>query len=89
MFLSKKLLSPVCIGLISVSVMTPLTVDAKQVRSQVAKNNFKASHPCPSKGNLRGSCPGYIIDHIIALASDNLISSRRDFLLMPIKHHTN
>jgi hypothetical protein len=49
MFLSKKLLSPVCIGLISVSVMTPLTVDAKQVRSQVAKNNFKASHPCPSK----------------------------------------
>ncbi|MCX6797236.1 MAG: hypothetical protein NTX98_02040, partial [Candidatus Doudnabacteria bacterium] len=68
MILSKKLLSCVGIGLISVSAMTPLMVDAKQVRSQAAKNNFKASHPCPSNGNRRGSCPGYIIDHIIALA---------------------
>lgn len=68
MYFSKKLLSLVCLGLISVSVMTPLTVEAKQVRSQAAKNSFKASHPCPSNGNRRGSCPGYIIDHIIALA---------------------
>ena len=29
---------------------------------------FKYSHPCPSTGRNKGSCPGYIIDHIKALA---------------------
>ena len=67
MYFSKKLLSLICLGLISLSVMTPLTVEAKQVRSKSAKNSFKASRPCPSNGNRRGSCPGFIIDHIIAL----------------------
>ena len=46
----------------------PLTAEARQARSQVAKNIFKARHPCPSNGNRRGSCPGYVIDHVVALA---------------------
>jgi hypothetical protein len=46
----------------------PLTAEARQARSQVAKNIFKAGHPCPSNGNRRGSCPGYVIDHVVALA---------------------
>ena len=37
-------------------------------RSEEAKDNFKYSHPCPSNGNNHGSCPGYVIDHVSALA---------------------
>ena len=37
-------------------------------RSESAKNAFKYSHPCPANGHQAGSCPGYVIDHIVALA---------------------
>ena len=43
------------------------SVDARE-RSQKAKDEFKYSHPCPSNGNNHGACPGYVIDHITALA---------------------
>jgi hypothetical protein len=36
-------------------------------RSQQAKNDFKRLNPCPSTNKTYGRCPGYIIDHIIAL----------------------
>jgi hypothetical protein len=36
-------------------------------RSQAAKNAFKREHPCPATHLPTGPCPGYIIDHIIAL----------------------
>lgn len=31
------------------------------------KNEFKRDNPCPSTGDRRGSCPGYVIDHMIPL----------------------
>ena len=34
-------------------------------RTQVYK--FRATHPCPANGSLHGACPGYVVDHIIAL----------------------
>lgn len=42
--------------------------EARQERSQAAKNDFKRSHPCPVNGSFRGPCPGYVIDHITPLA---------------------
>ena len=36
-------------------------------RSTAAKNAFKKAQPCPVTGQPRGPCPGYIIDHVIAL----------------------
>lgn len=36
-------------------------------RSSEAKHAFKKSHPCPSTGKPKGTCPGYVIDHIQAL----------------------
>jgi hypothetical protein len=36
-------------------------------RSQVARIEFKKSHPCPSTGRSSGACPGYVIDHVKAL----------------------
>lgn len=36
-------------------------------RSTAAKNAFKRVNPCPSTGQSSGSCPGYVIDHVIPL----------------------
>jgi hypothetical protein len=33
-------------------------------RSSEAKHFFKKNHPCPSTGNPKGACPGYVIDHV-------------------------
>lgn len=45
---------------------------AEQHRSQKAKTAFKYSHPCPITGRTKGSCPNYIIDHVIPLACGGL-----------------
>lgn len=44
------------------------TVEAGQHRSQKSKNLFKQYHPCPATLKSKGSCPGYIIDHVKPLA---------------------
>ncbi len=33
-------------------------------RSSAAKAEFKRHHPCPSTGQSRGACPGFIVDHV-------------------------
>ncbi len=30
---------------------------------------FRAEHPCPATGLARGACPGWHVDHIVALCS--------------------
>lgn len=42
--------------------------EARIKRSQSAKVEFKASHPCPDNGARKGPCKGHIIDHINPLA---------------------
>jgi hypothetical protein len=42
--------------------------DARIKRSQSAKVEFKAEHPCPATGRRKGPCKGYVIDHVKALA---------------------
>lgn len=37
-------------------------------RSRAAVAQFKKLHPCPATGKSLGSCPGWIIDHVIPLA---------------------
>ena len=37
-------------------------------RSPAAKAAFKRQDPCPATGRPAGPCPGYVIDHIKALA---------------------
>ncbi|OYY62905.1 MAG: HNH endonuclease [Burkholderiales bacterium 28-67-8] len=39
----------------------------KLVRSTEQKTAFKKSHPCPATGKSTGACPGYVIDHKVAL----------------------
>lgn len=42
--------------------------DGRIKRSEKAKHDFKAANPCPATGKRAGACPGYVIDHIQALA---------------------
>ena len=38
-----------------------------QPRSARARAEFRKRFPCPSTGEFRGACPGWVVDHIIAL----------------------
>lgn len=41
--------------------------EAKTKRSHKAIAQFKYQQPCPSTGGSKGACPGWTIDHVIAL----------------------
>jgi len=36
-------------------------------RSKAARSAFMGEQPCPSTGKTTGRCPGYMVDHVIAL----------------------
>lgn len=36
-------------------------------RDPKARADFMKKHPCPSTGKTSGSCPGYVVDHIVPL----------------------
>ena len=36
-------------------------------RRSSARHAFMERHPCPSTGRTSGACPGYVVDHVIAL----------------------
>lgn len=42
--------------------------DAKILRHRAPLVAFQHLHPCPSTGRTTGACPGYVKDHIKALA---------------------
>ena len=56
-------------SLLAALLCLPLICGAKQHRSHAAKAAFQREHPCPSTGKRRGSCPGWILDHRIALCA--------------------
>lgn len=37
-------------------------------RSSSQRAAFVRKNPCPSTGNVKGSCPGYHVDHVVPLA---------------------
>lgn len=39
----------------------------RYIRCSAARAAFERDHPCPSTGEPRGACPGYVADHIIPL----------------------
>lgn len=44
------------------------TDDGRIARSSQAKREFRKTEPCPATGETTGACPGYVIDHVVALA---------------------
>lgn len=49
-------------------VFVTMPADAGPPRSAKAKAEFKRMNPCPATGSPKGACPGYVVDHIKALA---------------------
>lgn len=52
---------------LAVLIIVAAPVDAGQKRSAAAVREFKAQNPCPSTGAAGGSCPGYVVDHVVPL----------------------
>jgi hypothetical protein len=48
--------------------LAPSLAPARVYRSSTVKHEFQRQHPCPSTGRATGACPGYVKDHIRALA---------------------
>ena len=38
-------------------------------RSSKVRRQFQLENPCPSTGETKGPCPGYVVDHIIPLCA--------------------
>jgi hypothetical protein len=53
-----------------------LSAQAAQHRSYHAIKQFKLDNPCPANGRYKGRCPGYVIDHVKALACGGLDSPK-------------
>jgi hypothetical protein len=62
MFMTRILALACCLAL------APSLTPAKEYRSLEVKHEFQGQHPCPSTGRTTGPCPGYIKDHVKALA---------------------
>lgn len=43
------------------------STDGRIARSTSVKYQFRKQYPCPSTGKRSGPCPGYVIDHVVAL----------------------
>ena len=50
----------------------PFCAQAKQPRSSAVKAEFQRLNPCPSTGERRGACPGFVKDHPKALCVGGL-----------------
>lgn len=58
------------IRFVAVLLMTTAAVSSfASDRSATAVREFKRLSPCPDTGKSRGSCPGWIVDHIIPLCA--------------------
>lgn len=50
-------------------ILSAVPAFGAQSRSAAARLEFKREHPCPSTGQRRGGCPGYVIDHVVPLCA--------------------
>lgn len=55
-----------CLALV---VLTPLPAQARIERDRSQVRAFRAENPCPANGLKRGACPGWHVDHVIALCA--------------------
>lgn len=62
----------VLIAILVLSVAAAQPAEAKSKRSAKAVASFKHYNPCPSTGLKKGSCPGYVVDHVEPLCAGGL-----------------
>ena len=72
----KKLGAKVILFLVGFIAFLALLAEASACddknRSASVRRHFQTMHPCPSTGQKTGSCPGYIVDHVVALCAGGL-----------------
>lgn len=56
-----------CAAVIVFSALTAGCCHDGEKRDPAQRRIFHSTHPCPHNGNTRGVCPGYQVDHIIAI----------------------
>ena len=49
--------------------LVSVSTEAKTKRSSWQVTLFKKSNPCPVTAKTYGSCPGYVVDHIMPLCA--------------------
>lgn len=54
---------------IAATTLFTAEIDAKTTRSPAQVRAFRQFNPCPATGKTRGACPGWHVDHIIALCA--------------------
>lgn len=47
----------------------PSWAGSSSTRSAAQRLSFQRDNPCPATGQRRGSCPGYVIDHVQPLCA--------------------
>lgn len=52
-----------------IALLLSLPAFAKIPRDKAQVRAFRNEHPCPATGLKRGACPGWHVDHIIALCA--------------------
>lgn len=55
--------------LLALVLLVPSWALAAPARSAAAKAEFRRAHPCPATGQVRGACPGWVIDHVVPLCA--------------------
>jgi hypothetical protein len=54
--------------LITALLLAAAPADAREHRSAAVLREFQKTHPCPATQRATGPCPGWVKDHIRALA---------------------
>lgn len=52
---------------LGLGIAIAVPAEARIHRSAAAVAQFKRAHPCPATHLPRGRCPGWIVDHVVAL----------------------
>jgi hypothetical protein len=50
-----------------VAALFACSASARNHRDHHAREAFKRANPCPANGHMSGKCPGFTIDHRVAL----------------------
>ena len=66
-----QMLRKLALALLLLLPLLALATDQHRLhRSTAARRAFRREHPCPATRQTTGPCPGYVVDHIRALACD-------------------
>jgi hypothetical protein len=66
---SKHVTFKLAVAILLATQFAGVPADAKIPRDRAQVRAFRAEHPCPATGLTKGVCPGYHVDHVVALCA--------------------